>query len=143
MSALQHIIVNNSPEIEQFEAITGLTITKHNPKAQTIEEFDTERQQLLLMPDEYYKFNVKAFCLSKCTSSIEINRVIEELDAFETHKMYQILQWLKYFVDTCNEKHIMWGVGRGSSVASYVLYLLGVHKINSIKYKLDWREFLR
>jgi DNA polymerase III alpha subunit len=41
-------------------------------------------------------------------------------------------------------KHnIVWGVGRGSSVASYVLYLIGVHKINSMYYDLDIEEFLR
>jgi DNA polymerase III alpha subunit len=34
-------------------------------------------------------------------------------------------------------------VGRGSSVASYVLYLLGVHRIDSMFYDLDPSEFLR
>jgi DNA polymerase III alpha subunit len=41
------------------------------------------------------------------------------------------------------ENKIVWGVGRGSSVASYVLYLIGIHKINSLKYNLDINEFLR
>ena len=41
------------------------------------------------------------------------------------------------------ENKIVWGVGRGSSVASYVLYLLGIHKIDSIQYRLDWKEFIR
>jgi len=49
----------------------------------------------------------------------------------------------KYFVDTMQANNVVWGVGRGSSVASYVLYLIGVHKIDSIKYNLDWQEFLR
>jgi DNA polymerase III alpha subunit len=57
--------------------------------------------------------------------------------------MLDLLRWLKYFVDTAKQRNIIWGVGRGSSVASYVLYLIGVHKIDSIKYKLDWKEFLR
>jgi DNA polymerase III alpha subunit len=39
--------------------------------------------------------------------------------------------------------HIIWGVGRGSSVASHVLYKLGVHRINSLHYNLDIQEFLR
>ena len=39
------------------------------------------------------------------------------------------------------EKNIIWGVGRGSSVSSYILYLIGVHRINSIKYELDYKEF--
>jgi DNA polymerase III alpha subunit len=38
---------------------------------------------------------------------------------------------------------IVWGVGRGSSVASYVLFLIGIHKVNSLKYNLDIKEFLK
>ena len=57
--------------------------------------------------------------------------------------MIDLLCYLKYLVDTMREHNIVWGVGRGSSVASYCLYLLGVHKIDSIKYELDIREFLK
>jgi len=39
--------------------------------------------------------------------------------------------------------HVIWGVGRGSSVASYVLYKLGVHRIDSLFYDLSVDEFLR
>jgi len=28
-------------------------------------------------------------------------------------------------------------------VASYVLYLIGIHKINSIRYELDIKEFFK
>jgi DNA polymerase III alpha subunit len=70
-------------------------------------------------------------------------RLIEELQEFRKRNMLDLLRWLKYFVDTAKQRNIIWGVGRGSSVASYVLYLIGVHKIDSIKYKLDWKEFLR
>jgi DNA polymerase III alpha subunit len=41
------------------------------------------------------------------------------------------------------DNRIIWGVGRGSSVASYVLYKLGVHRIDSMYYDLDPQEFLR
>ena len=95
------------------------------------------------MPPEYVDFDVAAYCISKCESISEQNRVFEELSEFERLGMLNLLRWCKYFVDTCNENNIVWGVGRGSSVASYVLYLIGVHRINSIKYKLDWQEFLR
>jgi DNA polymerase III alpha subunit len=50
---------------------------------------------------------------------------------------------MKYVVDTLRANNVVWGVGRGSSVASYVLFIIGVHKIDSVKYDLDWREFLR
>ena len=41
------------------------------------------------------------------------------------------------------ENHVIWGVGRGSSVSSYVLYKLGIHRIDSMFYDLDVEEFLR
>ena len=67
----------------------------------------------------------------------------EELDAFKERDMINLLRYMIYLVDFMRENDIVWGVGRGSSVASYVLYLIGVHKINSIQFDLDWREFLR
>jgi DNA polymerase III alpha subunit len=70
-------------------------------------------------------------------------RANEELHAFAKHNMFNLLRYMIYLVDFMRENNIVWGVGRGSSVASYVLYLIGVHKIDSIKYELDWREFLR
>jgi DNA polymerase III alpha subunit len=57
--------------------------------------------------------------------------------------MIIVLKFLKYLVDVCNTNNIVLGVGRGSSVASYCLYLLGVHCIDSIKYELDIKEFLK
>ena len=73
----------------------------------------------------------------------DTNDLIEELEEFRERNMLDLLRVLKYTVDTLKTNSIVWGVGRGSSVASYVLFLLGVHKINSIQYNLDWREFLR
>ena len=67
----------------------------------------------------------------------------EELAEFKKRNMYPLLQFLVYLVDFMRENNIVWGVGRGSSVASYVLYAIGIHKINPIQYGLDWREFLR
>jgi len=75
--------------------------------------------------------------------SQEWDRVQEELAAFGERGMYNLLRYMIYLVDFMRENDIVWGVGRGSSVASYVLYLIGVHKIDSLKYNLDWREFLR
>ncbi len=41
------------------------------------------------------------------------------------------------------DNEVIWGVGRGSSVASYVLYLIGIHKVDSMYYDLPINEFLR
>ena len=66
-----------------------------------------------------------------------------ELTMFEERGLFPVIQILIYIVDTMRKHSLVWGVGRGSSVASYVLYILGVHKINSLKYNLDIKEFLK
>jgi DNA polymerase III alpha subunit len=108
----------------------------------TIEEFDKANQQKWFMPDDYFP-NIVEHLYGLCNTKEEEERVSLELELFIQHGMFELLVYLKYLVDTMRENNIVWGVGRGSSVASYVLYLLGVHKVNSIKYDLDIHEFLK
>lgn len=107
-----------------------------------IERYDREMQCDWFMPKEYKGMDIIQHVLFNCPKE-NLERAAEELEAFEQRNMLDLLRWLKYFVDTCTKQNILWGVGRGSSVASYVLFLLGVHNIDSVKYNLDWREFLR
>jgi len=108
-----------------------------------LEFFDEANQCQWFLPEDATKFPIVEWLYSQCSTEAERVRVDEEITAFIEHGMFDLLFCLKYIVDTLRSNNIVWGVGRGSSVASYVLYLLGVHKINSIKYNLDWREFLR
>lgn len=95
------------------------------------------------LPDEYQQLNIKEYALSKCRTQVQMDRVNLELKEFEDRNMIHVLRFLKYFVDTLTEHNMVWGVGRGSSVSSYVLYLLGVHKVDSLKYGLSLDEFLK
>ncbi len=106
--------------------------------------FDCALQSEWFMPQEYKELNVYDYVMSKCDDDFhKMARVEEELKAFEERDMENLLRYMIYLVDFMRENNIVWGVGRGSSVASYVLYLIGVHKIDSIQFGLDWREFLR
>ena|SRR6056300_1049422 len=106
------------------------------------------------IPEEYKHMNLRDYLFNKIIETYNVkdfnvetmpewDRVIEELSEFEQRNMIPVLKFLVYFIDTLRENKIVWGVGRGSSVASYVLYLIGVHKIDSIKYNLDIKEFLK
>ena len=66
-----------------------------------------------------------------------------ELTEFKTRNLFPVLKVLIYIIDTMRKNNLVWGIGRGSSVASYVLYLIGVHKVDSLKYNLDIKEFLK
>lgn len=108
-----------------------------------IEKFDCLNQHSWLMPGEYKKISVGPYLLNLCSTVEEEARVRMELELFEKHNMMDLLCFLIFLVDTLRANNILWGVGRGSSVASYCLYLLGIHKIDSLKYQLDINEFLR
>jgi len=109
----------------------------------SVPEFDREKQSQWFMPNEYKNVDIAKHILDLCTTQEQLQRVGEELLLFQEHDLFDLLRYLRYLVAVMRENRIIWGVGRGSSVASYVLYLLGVHRIDSMYYDLDPREFLR
>ena len=106
-------------------------------------EFHKQCQSKWHMPPEYLQLDIAQHVLSLCESEVELQRCGAELLLFQERNLFDLLKYLKYLVDTMRTNHIIWGVGRGSSVASYVLYKLGVHRVDSIYYNLDIQEFLR
>jgi DNA polymerase III alpha subunit len=94
------------------------------------------------IPQDYCP-NLVEFLYSQCTTPEQAQRVDQELELFIKNNMYDLLHVMKYVVDTLRENNVVWGVGRGSSVASYVLHLIGVHKIDSVKYNLPIEEFFK
>lgn len=117
-------------------------LTLHVSPELDLSEFDRQNQEYWFMPEEYSNMDIEGFLVNACPKQ-NYERLIEELVLFRQHNMIPLLKYLKYLVDTMRSNNIVWGVGRGSSVASYCLYLLGVHKIDSIKYELDINEFLK
>ena len=109
----------------------------------TVAEFDQTNYAEWHMPESYAVIDVKAYLLERCGTDIERERVEAEYVLFEAKGFVKVLQFLIYFVDTLRANNVVWGVGRGSSVSSFCLFLIGVHKINPLLYNLDYREFLR
>ena len=95
------------------------------------------------MPDKYKQLDVFEWLIERCQTEEEKERVREEYKLFEKKQFIKVLQFLIYFIDTLRANNIVWGVGRGSSVSSFCLFLIGVHKINPMIYNLDYKEFLR
>ena len=111
--------------------------------SQTVEEFDRVLQTNWRMPKEYKELDIAAYVLGLCKEEHELQRVGEELILYQERDLFDLLRYLKYLIDTLRKNNIVWGVGRGSSVASYVLFLIGVHKIDSLYYNLNIDEFLK
>ena len=109
----------------------------------TVEEYDKQNQDNWYIPESYKNFDIAKWVLEQCKEDFELQRVGEELLLFQERDLFPLLRYCKYLVDTMKKNNVVWGVGRGSSVASYVLYLIGVHRINSLHYDLSIDEFLK
>jgi hypothetical protein len=109
----------------------------------SVPDWHRQNQQEWHMPEEYKTLDIAAHVLGLCDSEAELQRCGAELLLYQERNLFNLLRYLTYLVDTMRSNNIVWGVGRGSSVASFVLYKLGVHRIDSLHYNLDIQEFLR
>ena len=128
--------------VAELHAELDLLDSYHNIDM-SVEEFDRVLQSNWRMPVEYKELDIAAYVLGLCQQEHELQRVGQELLLYQERNLFDLLRYLKYLVDTLRKNNVVWGVGRGSSVASYVLFLLGVHKIDSLYYNLDIDEFLK
>jgi DNA polymerase III alpha subunit len=127
----------------------------YDTPAATNDKYSYKNADNWLMPEEYKNLDLDAWLAAKVMEKSqtvsfehilltnEWKRVCEELEEFKQREMFPMLKFLVYMVAELKHNNILWGVGRGSSVSSYILYLIGVHKIDSVKYNLDYKEFLR
>lgn len=147
LSQMQGITVDHTVDLE-----TAAVILDNIPKFVeynqlvddlTTEEFDHRNQQQWFMPQSYRAMDIAEHVLNLCQTEAELQRCGHELMLYQERGLFDLLRYLKYLVDVMTQHRLIWGVGRGSSVASYVLYKLGVHKIDSMYYDLDPSEFLR
>ena len=121
----------------------NMFITQLDEIGVDVEQYHKQNQNNWHMPEKYKQLDIAEYLLKLCTTDAELQRVGTELLLYQERNMFDLLRFLVYIVDVMREQDIVWGVGRGSSVASYVLYLIGVHKIDSLYYDLDIAEFLR
>jgi DNA polymerase III alpha subunit len=137
-------IKDDSINFEEANKLAGYEALQEYVESDlSVEEFDKQNQAQWFMPDSYKEMDIAKHILDLCETDAELQRVGEELLLYMERDLFDLLRYMVYLVDTMELNNVIWGVGRGSSVSSYVLYLLKVHKINSMYYKLDPREFLR
>lgn len=141
--SIKYAITENEINFDKDLELQNIpTIEKYLGLIET-EEYDKINQSIWFMPDEYQNMDIAKFVLDQCNGQEELQRAGQELLLYQERDMFTLLRYLKYLVDTMRKHNIVWGVGRGSSVASFVLFLLQVHRINSLYYDLSIDEFLK
>ena len=148
IDSLKHVRVDETVDLENLITLVEqpeslLTWGFPHNSDMAVPEFHLTQQNSWHMPDDYRTLDIAEYVLGLCKSEAELQRCGEELLLFQERNLFDLLRYLKYLVDIMTVNSVIWGVGRGSSVASYVLYRLGVHRIDSLYYNLDCREFLR
>jgi DNA polymerase III alpha subunit len=144
---LNHLLVDNTVDLETaahiLDNVPAFVRYDELAQQQSVEEWDHRCQANWYMPNQYKQLDIAEHVLSLCASSAELQRCGQELLLFQERNLFDLLRYLKYLVDIMSKNRLIWGVGRGSSVASYVLFKLGVHRVDSLFYELDPAEFLR
>jgi len=148
LKTLSQLNISNKRLIEQFNhsleknADSIEPLREYQEPSCSVEEYDRLNQTQWFIPKDYCP-NLLEYLYGCCETDEQRKRVDLEIELFIQHGIFDVLHVLKYLVDYMRENKIVWGLGRGSSVASYCLYLIGVHKVDSLKYNLDIREFLK
>ena len=148
LNSLQRVTVNPEVNLESLIHVLEdpdalVTWTFPSNSNLSVPDYDALKQKKWHMLEQYQNMDIAEHVLGLCQSDAELQRCGQELMLYQERGLFNLLRYLTYLVAVMRENQVIWGVGRGSSVASYVLYLLGVHRINSMFYDLDVGEFLR
>lgn len=137
---VEKIVVNElNSDIELFNSLTDNPIVT---KKEANEPFDFTWQ----IPEEYKQINLDQFLLNELehrglgSDQYEV-RVHNEMAHIRAYKLEPLILTLLYVVTTLKHRGKVWGVGRGSSCASLVLHLIGVHEVDPVRYGIPLTEF--
>jgi DNA polymerase III alpha subunit len=145
VGTLNRMIVDESIDLNRFPDVieTLPDFQQQRFHSCSVPEWHAQQQANWHMPKEYKELDIAQYVLTLCDNEAELQRCGAELLLYQERNLFDLLRYLKYLVDVMTNSNIIWGVGRGSSVASFVLYKMGVHRIDSLYYNLDVSEFLR
>jgi len=136
-------VCDNALKYNQFSNKGKLILYNDEVASETIEEYDRKATSKWKTPEKYHEIDLNNWLLTRCSDEIQKDRVRKELNMYEERNLFPLLKHLIYLVDHFRKNNIVWGVGRGSCCSSYILYLIGVHRVDSIKYNIEIEEFLR
>ena len=103
---------------------------------------DTNNRQWFT-PQEYQDIDLDQYVLSRCKDNKQLLRAQQELAIINHLQVQHIFKHLIYLVNLWRSRNLVWGIGRGSSVSCFVLYVIGLNKINPLDYDLDHKEFFK
>ena len=147
---------------------TKLRVTEETEEVRTLNEQVDDADRVLVvndqdievdltwqLPREYAELDVQMHILNLFFSedkqlelrySFEefdqaIDRIAAELKEVEERGLEDFFRTVIYILDQLRAHNVVWGVGRGSSCASYLLFLLGLHVVDCVTMNVPLDEF--
>lgn len=143
------VIDEDDFSVAKLRELTGITLREKDSLDFPENVYDWN------IPERFKKFDVHLLVrellkkelsggdFTKEEMATRLKRTSMEMELWENNDLIPILRLLVYVIDTFNRENIVWGTGRGSSCCSYILYLIGVHDVDSVRYGLDIKDFFR
>ena len=137
------IVTHHNDDTALFNSLDGPTIKDSKLENDVL---DMSWQ----IPENYFKIDLRAYLILLLINKINpsnamhekyAQRLAKELDQIESRNMTKLIQTLIFVVHKLTETQTVWGVGRGSSCASLVLHLIGVHEVDPIRFGIPMEEF--
>lgn len=136
-----------TPDIAKYNRLAKDKITTKSEIDAELIVFDWQ------IPEEYLSIDIRKYVLDIASKKLSMyigtplksrtDRINRELNEYSKRGLLGVLKVLIYTIDQFKEHKVIWGVGRGSSCASYILFLLEVHSVDSIKYDIPLEEFFK
>ena len=142
---LAGVLCNDSEDADEWQQAMRLCDNNAEGPTAAVGEIytDVNWYDHWITPEPYRSIDLHKWLSSDCVTEEQQQRVTMELLEMQRRNMYPLIQHLIYCVDIWRKNGVVWGVGRGSSVCSYVLYLVGVNRINPLEHGLDLAEWLK
>lgn len=138
---------STSEETDEFNRFAGAEALRLDEPEPVSFEFNWK------LPEKYLTLNVQehvsvvfgerlpALAYNHTQTEAATNRLAQELEEFDDRGLNDLLRTIIYVLDRFKETGQVYGVGRGSSCASFILFILGLHVVDPIKFNVPLEEF--
>ena len=129
-------IINEDSNIKKFNYLLDNKITKY-------EENETSVDLSYNIPKKYLEMDLDEKIQKIIEEESEIGqiRIQNEYLEFKRRNLESFLKTIIYIIDEFKNNNVVYGIGRGSSCASYLLFKLGLHSVDCLKYNIPMHEF--
>lgn len=143
-------VVSETPEVTQFnEQVSDteqLKLVENEPIQLSMEWKLPEKYQTMdlgaYIADLFFSADTQAeLNYDPVHLNLAIDRIAAELAEVEKRGMTQFMRTLIFVLDEFRLNDVVWGVGRGSSCACYLLFLVGLHVVDCVKMEIPLIEF--